>query len=801
MLDSLENLAFSPELAERSERLGDAPINRDGEWVLYWMHHAMRAHDNPALDAAIHCAKTLERPLLVYQGLGGGHAYDSDRSHLFILQAARDVAEALESDGIRYALVSPLESSSPLLELATRAALVIVEHMPVAPFTRWQPHLAERTGTAMLRVDARCIVPMGYLSKAPDRAFRFRDQTREEYRQRIEAGWPDSSRSGLLRPETLPFEPLDIRQLDDAQLAELVAQAEVNHQIGPVQGTPGGSRAGYARWQLFLEQGLASYHRRRNDAAEQWPLGVSRMSAYLHYGMVSPFRIARDARDAGTGGSEKFLEELTIWRELAHHFCAHCNDPDSLSALPQWAQDTLAAHSDDPRRDIYALEDLQRGATQQELWNLAQRSLLVHGELHNNLRMTWAKAIVEWRASPSDALQALLDLNHRYALDGNDPASYGGLLWALGLFDRPFEPEQPVLGTVRPRPVSAHAKRLDLSRYRDHVNRTQGRRQRVAVIGAGIAGLTAARVLHDHNHEVVVIEKSRGPGGRSATRRREPWRFDHGAQYFTARDRQFAEQVKRWSEAGVVAPWRDGIVRLADGSRSNTQTRWRGVDGMNRMTKHLARDLDVRTQHRVQQIVPTPGHGWDLEIENDPQGLRSFDAVIVSAPAPQAAELLREPHSAFSDFASKVEYDPCWAVMATSTGQSTPDWGGAFADGEILDWVQQSTASDGTTLWVAHASTNWSRDNLELDPEHAAKLLAEALRDSVGVAMDVNSAVAHRWRFARVVNPTGDLALFDPDARIGVAGDWLGRSARLESAWQSGTAVAGHLLRALWLEL
>ena len=133
--------------------------------------------------------------------------------------------------------------------------------------------------------------------------------------------------------------------------------------------------------------------------------------------------------------------------------------------------------------------------------------------------MTWAKAILNWRPTPQAALDTLIELNHRYALDGSDPNSYGGLLWAMGLFDRPF-PEAPVTEKLRKRSTQSHARRLDAARYRAKVSRpTSGEPLQVAVIGAGISGLTAARSLQDQGHAVRVFEKSRGRGGRAATRR------------------------------------------------------------------------------------------------------------------------------------------------------------------------------------------------------------------------------------------------------------------------------------------
>ncbi|MDA8563543.1 hypothetical protein N9L06_03720, partial [Mariniblastus sp.] len=220
----------------------------------------------------------------------------------------------------------------------------------------------------------------------------------------------------------------------------------------------------------------------------------SRMSAYLHYGMVSPMRVAREASAIVGKSAEKYLDELLIWRELAYHFCFHKNDHDQWSAIPQWAQDTLRKHQTDLRPNIYPWEQLARGETDSDLWNAAQRSLLMQGELHNNVRMTWGKAILNWTADPEAALKMMIDLNHRYALDGRDPASYGGLLWCLGQFDRPFKPEKPILGTVRPRPIHHHASRLDPQQYAAKVTTPRfSPIPKVAIIGAGMSGTIAAR--------------------------------------------------------------------------------------------------------------------------------------------------------------------------------------------------------------------------------------------------------------------------------------------------------------------
>jgi photolyase PhrII len=454
--------SLTPELTERTVLLTDAGPQSHGEFVLYWAHHALRVDDNPALETAASVAQQLDLPLLVYQGLGGRHRYNSDRHHRFILQAARDFADQLAGVGQRLVFHLPEDPArpGPLRQLLERSAAVVSELYPVPPFREWyRRHVERHASLPWMLVDASCILPMTLSEEAPTRAFRFRNIWREEIERRVERGWKQQEE--WPRPFTgdVGFETFDL----SGSLPDAIARCSIDHSVPAVSDTRGGSRAGYERWSLFLEQGLDHYHRLRNDAA--LPQGVSRMSAYLHYGCVSPFRIAGDAAARGGEGAEKFLDELLVWRELSHHFCFRSEALESLDALPDWARDSLLEHQADPREQTFDWETLARGKTGNTLWDLAQRSLMRRGELHNNMRMTWGKAFLPWAQRASRALQLMIDLNHRYALDGNDPNSYGGLLWCMGQFDRAFPPG-PAFGKVRQRSISRHAARFRLDPIR-----------------------------------------------------------------------------------------------------------------------------------------------------------------------------------------------------------------------------------------------------------------------------------------------------------------------------------------------
>lgn len=807
-------------LAERVRPVSDVEPWPQGALVLYWMHHAVRGHENPALDTARHAAAALGLPLLVYQGLGGRHPFNADRHHAFILEGARDAHAELAAQGIRAVFHLPTDPAggpSPLRTLAARAALVVTEDFPAPPFPAWTQRLAERIAAPVWRVDCACVVPMRLQPGRFKRAFELRRTNERAYGERIARSWPACDVDAEPYAGALPFTPLDF---DTADIPALCAACAIDHSLPPVAHTRGGADAGYARWETFKAQGLSSYHRRRNDAAETWPRGVSRLSPYLHHGHVAVFRIAREAAAAGGEGAAKFLDELLVWRELAHNFCFFADDPEAWDSLPSWARETLDAHADDAREEVLDHERLARAASGDRLWDLAQRSLLAHGELHNNLRMTWAKAIPQWTESPRRALNELIDLNHRHALDGSDPNSYGGLLWTLGLFDRPFPPERPVTGSLRRRSTADHARRLDVDTYARRVQPpATGRRLRIAVIGAGLAGLAAARVLVDQGHEVVVFEKSRGRGGRAATRRvpQAPdgeVAVDHGAQYFTVRDPRFARRVASWAERGVLAPWSGRFGAWRDGSvapAGNADTRWVGVGGMSALGRMLAEGLDLRRSTRIAPPV-RDGAGWALLSAADATDataervhLGHFDRVLVSAPAPQAAPLLAAA-PALAAQAAAVPMAPCWTVLLGFAASLDLNWDGLFVNEGPLGWVARDSAKPGRNqgrdqgrggeAWVLHTTPEWTRAHLEATPDAVATVLLEAFAELLGTPLPALVwQQAHRWLYARAEQPLDAGCLWDGDLGIGACGDWCA-DGRIEGAWLSGEALAGRVLGA-----
>jgi photolyase PhrII len=784
-------------LAERVVSITKAaPDGGRGEFILYWARTAVRAHENPALDVAVSLGAALGVPVFVYHALSERYPFASDRHHLFILEGARDFAAELGKRGIATAfhLERDGHRGPHLVSLAARAAVVITELMPVAPLVQWTAALSAAVETPVWQVDTSCVVPMPLTTKAYDRAFAYREATAALRSARVATPWTDVPYAGACLVPALPFTPVDLATAD---LPTLVAQCRIDHAVAPVSDTRGGSTAGYARWHEFVTSGrIDRYDRVRNDPSRSD--GVSRMSAYLHYGMVSPFRLAREAHSLPGPGAEKWLDELLIWRELAYTFCFHRPDHGTIAAIPTWARETLREHELD-HRELHAWEPLARGRTSSAFWNIMQRSLLAHGELHNSVRMTWGKAFAGWTPNAEVALETSVDLNHRYALDGRDPASYGGLLWCLGQFDRPFSPPNRIHGTVRGRAVSEQATRVNVGRYGGHIARPAfPSLTRVAVIGAGLAGLICARTLADHNVAVTVFEKSRGFGGRCATRRDGAWQFDHGAQYFTVRDPRLLPLIRSWHQQGVIGVW-PGVLAVRDHGRwSPAKTgvrRWVGVPGMNALGIHLATDLDVQLDTLV-SIVEREGAQWRL-LSDSGNDLGVFDVVLACVPGPQACALLTPLAPRLAVRTTAATMHATMATMVVLAERPDLPFDGAFInDHPILRWIGRNNSKPGRPAdeaWVLHATRAWSTEHLESDPDMIAGAMTAAFQAVVGASVAPVRQRAHRWRFALPEPVASDEALYDGALGLGAAGDWCG-GPRMEGALLSGIALAGRVL-------
>ena len=320
------------------------------------------------------------------------------------------------------------------------------------------------------------------------------------------------------------------------------------------------------------------------------------------------------------------------------------------------------------------------------------------------------------------------------------------------------------------------------------------------VVGAGISGLLAAKALNESGWAVTVLDKSRGVGGRMATRRVGEGTFDHGAQFFTVRGERFANLVEGWLRAGVATEWTRGFADAEGQPNEDGHPRYRGSEGMTSIPKHIAQGLDVRTSERVVG-VDDGDDGWEIECES---GLRvAGGALVLGVPVQQALDLTSSGSYTLPDGARRqleaVSYNPCLALMILlddSTG--VPEPGGMQIKSEPLDWIcdnRRKGISEAPAVTV-HAGPEWSRSHFEDDETEITESMISRASNHLGT--DLASATVEtslaRWRFSWVKNPHPEPCLVaSDDPPLLFCGDAFGQP-KVEGAALSGLAAADRLL-------
>lgn len=466
----------------------------DGRFVLYWMMACRRTGWNFALQRAVEWARRLHQPLIILEALRCGYRWASDRLHRFILDGMADNARRLQGRNVfYYPYVEPTPDAGKglLAALGQRACVVVADDFPAFMLPRMTAAAAQQLPVLLEAVDSNGLLPLQATDLVFSTAYAFRRFLQKNLPPHLdELAEPDPlARLKSAAPAKLPKEitkrwppaPATLLNGEPAALANL----PIDHAVRPVA-TRGGATAAQVVLKRFLKERLPRYAEERNQPEQD---AASGLSPYLHFGHVAAQQVfaalmkheqwtakrlgdATNGRKEGWWGcsaaSEAFLDELITWRELGYNMCRLRENYDQYESLPAWARRTLERHARDPREYVYSLEEFERARTHDPLWNAAQTQLLREGRMHNYLRMLWGKKILEWSRTPREALETMIELNNKYALDGRNPNSYSGIFWVLGRYDRPWAPERPVYGVVRYMSSANTARKL---RVREYVRR------------------------------------------------------------------------------------------------------------------------------------------------------------------------------------------------------------------------------------------------------------------------------------------------------------------------------------------
>jgi deoxyribodipyrimidine photo-lyase len=477
--------------SQRIAAVNRAPVRPNGDYVLYWMIAQRRTRSSFALDRAIARSEELGKPLLVLEALRCGYQWASARLHRFVIEGMADNARRLREAGVAYYAYlepKPGEGSGLLAALAERACLVLTDEFPSFFLPRMVAAAGRKLPVLLEQVDGNGLLPLRATDRVFGRAVDFRRFLQKNLIPHLLEGPKADPLAGLALPRlaSLPKgiekrwpniapalaagEPIDLARLP------------IDHQVRAVH-EKGGPAAGEEKLEEFVAHRLPRYVDGRLDLQNR---ATSELSPYLHFGHLGahqifaavtaaegwhPGKLTGEVTASKSGfwgmseNAEAFLDQLITWRELGYNCSAKLENQESYESLPEWAKKTLGEHAGDARPTPYSLEELEAAETHDEIWNAAQRELLRDGKIHNYLRMLWGKKILEWSPSPQEALERMVHLNNKYALDGRNPNSYSGIFWCLGRYDRAWFPERQIFGTIRYMSSASTARKMNLKDY------------------------------------------------------------------------------------------------------------------------------------------------------------------------------------------------------------------------------------------------------------------------------------------------------------------------------------------------
>ncbi|HNS32269.1 MAG TPA: deoxyribodipyrimidine photo-lyase [bacterium] len=407
--------------------------------VIYWMSRDQRVKNNWALLFARDIAMERKQPLVVVFTLADSFLGATMRQYVFMLKGLESVEKVLEKLSIPLIVLTgnPAGEILKFTEL-NKAGALVTDFSPLKIHRHWKEKVADSVKTSFLEVDAHNIVPCRVVSEKQEFAAR-------TMRPKIEKMLPEFLTSfPSLKAHPYPFKG----KFPKNPWKDLPGTLSIEKKAGGSPRFLPGEKEAEKTLRRFVSEKLDSYAEERNNPCRNFQ---SDLSPYLHFGQISAQYAAVEIErtEASIKSKEAFIEELIVRRELADNFCFYNSDYDSLKGFPLWAKKTLDKHRKDPREYLYSTAEFENALTHDKIWNAAQQELLQTGKMHGYMRMYWAKKILEWTASPEEAMELAIYLNDRYSLDGRDPNGYAGIAWSIGgVHDRPWF-ERPVYGTVR----------------------------------------------------------------------------------------------------------------------------------------------------------------------------------------------------------------------------------------------------------------------------------------------------------------------------------------------------------------
>ena len=450
---------------ERIQYLHKNGVNREGQFIVYWMQGAQRVLDNHALEFAILKANELNVPLIVAFVIIPDFPSANARHFLFMLEGLLEVSKALKARGIGFYLQKgqPLEQ---LLKLEKSTKVLIMDKGYGTYEREIRAEVTAAFGCDAYEIDTNLVVPVETAyQKEAYAAYAIRPSIMrliDQFNERCEERLPHIA--------FVSFQDLDMAnslEIDNpvAFMAEHLSHLE---SLPKITGFYGGTSQAINKLEAFVEDGLALYENKQSDPGS---FGTSKLSPYLHFGQIAPVTILSRVENK----SKAFVEQLVVRRELAYNYIYFSGDNRLTlkETLPSWAYESLMAHASDTREYLYNLSTLESGKTHDPYWNAAQLEMVLSGHMHNTMRMYWGKKIIEWTNHPEKAYEWMRYLNDKYSLDGRDPNGYAGIAWCFGKHDRPWR-ERAIFGKIRYMNDKGLIRKYNMTEYLAHVAQLRG---------------------------------------------------------------------------------------------------------------------------------------------------------------------------------------------------------------------------------------------------------------------------------------------------------------------------------------
>ena len=426
----------------RIKSINNKKMDKNGDFVIYWMQRSIRSSYNHSLEYAVQIANDLKKDLLVIFCFDRKFSEMNERSCCFLFESLKDVEEKLKKRGIRFIILDSSPLITKLLEYSKKSVCIITDRAYLKYLRKIREKVAEESPVRMVQIESDVIVPVEAAS------------SKEEYSAKTLRGKLHKLLEFYINKkfEYIHYEMNYLGEIktdfDLSNIHAVLEKLDIDKTVKKSDYFTGGENTAKKILKNFISEKLKGYSKFRNNPELDYQ---SNLSPYLHFGNISSLFIAKEVlKSAGNKEStDDFLEELIVRRELAVNFVYYNPGYDEFQNMTySWAYETMNKHKDDPKEYVYSVKILEKAETHDDYWNSAQKEMLVTGKMHGYMRMYWAKKIIEWSENFGEAYETIKYLNNKYFIDGRDENSYAGIAWCFGKHDRAWK-ERNIFGKIR----------------------------------------------------------------------------------------------------------------------------------------------------------------------------------------------------------------------------------------------------------------------------------------------------------------------------------------------------------------